>query len=259
MRKTATALLVLGLTAVLAAPALAVSLLSETFTYPDGGLVPNGGWANFSGAAIDIQVVSGTASGSGPNANDDHVLFAAQPIDAKTYACLTVRIPTIAGAPKPIYFAMLKDAGTSIFVSRLYVLPLAGGGWTFGISYSSTNATTLGVTPWGAGLSFDTDYTVVINYDPATFTSNLWVNPVNEASTSVANTGTAAAVAVSGFGLRQSATASTLPPSPPFVGATDWGFIVDNVGVGTTFDEACVSPPTPTRSRTWGEVKTIYR
>lgn len=259
MRKTATALLVLGLTAVLAAPALAVSLLSESFTYPDGNLAGNGGWANFSGAATDIQVQSGKAVGSGPNANDDHTLFAAQPLDGKTYACLTVRIPAIAGAPKPIYFAMLKDGGTSIFVSRLYVLPVTGG-FTFGISYSSTNATTLGVTPWSAAsLSYDTDYTVVINYDPVTFTSNLWVNPVNEASTSVANTGTAAAVAVSGFGLRQSATASTLPPSPPFVGNTDWGFIVDNVGVGTTFEEACTSGPTPTRSRTWGEVKTIYR
>ena len=258
MRKTATALLVLGLTAVLAAPALAVSLLSETFTYPDGNLVPNGGWANFSGAATDIQVASGKAVGSGPNANDDHILFAAQPLTGKTYACLTVRIPSIAGAPKPIYFAMLKDGGTSIFVSRLYVLPVVGGTFTFGISYSSTSAT-VGVTPWGSALSYDTDYTVVINYDPATSTSNLWVNPVNEASTSVANVGTAAAVAVSGFGLRQSATASTLPPSPPYTGNTDWGCIVDNVGVGTTFEEACTSGPTPTRRRTGGEVTTIYR
>jgi hypothetical protein len=116
MRKTATALLVLGLTAVLAVPALAAQLLSETFTYPNGNLAGNGGWANFSGAVTDIQVVSGTASGSGPNANDDHVLFAAQPTNAKTYACLTVRIPLVNGDPKPIYFAMLKDAGTSNFV-----------------------------------------------------------------------------------------------------------------------------------------------
>lgn len=258
MRVLATGLLSLGLAAMLVTPALSATLLSDTFTYPDGNLAGNGGWANFSGAATDIQVVSGRAVGSGPNANDDHSLFAAQSTSTPTYACFDVIIPTISGAPKPIYFAMLKDGGTSVFVSRVYVLAVPGG-FTFGISYSSTSAT-VGVAAWSAtSLSYDTNYRLAIKYDPATSTSTLWVNPVNEASTSVSITGTAAAVAVSGFGLRQSASASTLPASPSYAGTADWGFSVDNVGVGTTFDDACATGVTPTNSSTWGRLKSIYR
>ena len=67
-----------------------------------------------------------------------------------------------------------------------------------------------------------------------------------------------AALAVAGFGLRQSASASALPASPAYVGTADWGFSVDNLGVGSTFDDACAIP-TPTRPATWGQVKGLYR
>ena len=257
MKKLATTFALLTLVFA-SAPAMAVTLMTDSFTYPAGDLVPNGGWANFSGAVLDIQVDgTGRAVGAGPNANDDHRLFAAQSTSTVTYACFDVIIPPFSGAPKPIYFAMLKDAGTSIFVSRVYVLPLAAGGWTFGISNSSTSATA-GVTPWTAPLATGVNYHVVINYDPVNRSSKLWVNPVNELSPSVTNTSAAVPVAVAGFGLRQSATAATLPASPPYAGTADWGFSVDNLGVGTTFAEACeiVTPAQPT---TWGSVKGLYR
>lgn len=256
MRKTAIALLALCLATFAVAPASAVNLLTEAFNYSNGNLVPNGGWANYSGAATDIQVVTGRAVGFGPNANDDHRLFAAQPLTSKTYACFDVMIPAVAAAPKPIYFLELKDAGASLLVSRVYVLPLAAGGWTFGISYSSTSST-VGVTPWTAALSYDTVYVIVISYDPVTLTSTLWVNPTNESSASVSNTGTAAPIAVSGVGLRQSATASTLPASPPYVGTADWGFSVDNLGVGTSFDDACRGTVAVEPS-SWSSVKGLY-
>jgi hypothetical protein len=259
MKRPATTLALLALAAFIASPAFAVNLLSEGFNYANGNLVPNGGWANYSGAATDIQVVAGRAVGSGPNANDDHVLFAPQPTAGNTFACFIARIPPPAsgGQPKPIYFAELKDGGTSNLVARVYVLPLSAGGWTFGISYSSTSATQ-GVTPWTVPLSYDTDYTLVISYEPSISTSRLWVNPITQASPSVSNVGTSAAISVSGFGLRQSATASTLPAVPAYVGTADWDFSVDNLGVGTTFDDACARP-TPTLKTTWGGVKSIYR
>src|SRR5512145_992718 len=166
MKRPTTTLGVLALAAFIASPAFAVNLLSDGFAYPNGNLAGNGTWANYSGALTDIQVAGGRAVGLGPNANDDHATFAAQPTSGNTYACFVVRIPNPGGAPKPIYFAELKDAGTTNLVSRVYVLPLAAGGWTFGISYSSTNATTLGVTEWTSPLSYDTDYTLVISYEP---------------------------------------------------------------------------------------------
>lgn len=259
MKKLVTTFALLALGLIASTPSMAVTLLTDSFTYPAGNLAGNGGWSTFSGANVDIQVDGlGRATGAGPNANDDHVLFAAQSTSSTTYACFDVTIPTIAGQPKPIYFAMLKDAGTSIFVSRLYVLPVAAGGWTLGISHSSTSAT-VGVTPWTAALSSGVTYHVVINYNPVAKTSTLWVNPANELSPSVTDTNAAAvAVAVQGFGLRQSATAATLPAAPPYAGTQDWGFIVDNLGVGTTFAEAC-EIVTPTQPTTWGSVKGLYR
>ena len=258
MKKFATAILALALMTAVASTGSATVLVSEGFSYVNGNLVPNGGWANYSGAVTDIQVTTGRAVGSGPNANDDHRLFTAQSLTSKTYACFEVNIPSIVGAPKPIYFAALKDGGATNLVSRVYVLPITGG-WTFGISHTSTSATA-GVTPWSATtLSYNTNYNVVINYDPVAKSSTLWVNPATEASTSVTNTlATATALAVSGFGLRQSATGSTLPASPAYTGSTDWGFSVDNLGVGTTFNDACFQA-TPTHTSTWGQVKVLYR
>ena len=259
---TITTLFALAITSVLVRPALAVNLVSEGFSYVNGNLVPNGGWANYSGANVDIQVAAGRATGGGVpnNQNDDHKLFAAQPTTSKTYACFIANIPPIAAAPKPIYFALLKDAGAANLVSRVYVMPIAGTtGFTFGISHSSTSAT-VGVTVWSAAsLSYGTDYTIVINYDPVAKSSTLWVNPANELSTSVTDTNPAiAALAVQGFGLRQSNAASVLPPTQTGIGAADWNWAVDNLGVGTTFNDACARP-TPTRSSTWGQVKAIYR
>lgn len=257
MKRFATLLALLALGA---APALATTLLSEGFSYPNGNLSPNGGWATFSGTTPDIQVVSGRAVLDHNNSPDDHVLFAVQPTTSKTYACFDVIVPQFAGQPKPVYFAMLKDAGTSIFVSRVYVLPVAAGGWTFGISNSSTSAS-VGVTPWPAALVSGQKYNVVVNYDPVNKSSTLWVNPLNEASASVTDVNAAAtAVAVQGFGLRESSTASTLPASPPYSGTANIQVSVDNVGVGTTFADACAQfLSTPTTHATWGSVKAIYR
>jgi hypothetical protein len=258
MKRLATTLGLFALAAITASPAFAVNLYSDGFSYPDGNLVPNGGWANYSGANVDIQVVSGRATGGAipNNQNDDHRLFAVQPTTGKTYACFIANIPTFAGTPKPIYFAELKDAGAAALVSRVYVVNHPAGGWTFGISHSSTSAT-VGLTRWTAPLSFNTDYTIVINYDPVAKTSTLWVNPVNEFSPSVTDANAAvAALAVQGFGLRQSNSASTLPAE--FAGTADWNWSVDNLGIGTSFDDACARP-TPTSRSTWGAVKAIYR
>ena len=258
MKRFATTLALVALGAIAASPAFAISIFADGFAYPNGNLVPNGGWANYSGAVTDVQVVGGRATGGaiGNPSNDDHRLFAAQPTTGKTYACFIANIPSFVGTPKPIYFAELKDAGAANLVSRVYVVNFPGGGWTFGISHSSTGAA-VGLTRWTAPLNNNQDYTLVINYDPVAKTSTLWVNPANEFSPSVTDANAAiAALAVSGFGLRQSNASSTLPAE--FAGTTDWNWAVDNLGVGTTFDDACARP-TPTTKSTWGSVKAIYR
>jgi len=262
LRKPAVALLAIAALAMLATSAFAAVLMSDSFTYPNGDLTANPNWLVYSGTPpTDIQVSSGRVLGNHANAPDDHRLFAIQPTTSKTYACFDVIIPNPgAGAPKPVYFCELKDNGASNLVSRVYVLPIAGG-WTFGISHSTTSATA-GVTPWSATtLLYDHKYNVVINYDPVNKSSTLWVDPATESSASVTDTNPSiAALAVQGFGFRQSSTASTLPAVPAYTGTLNITYSVDNLGVGTTFTDACAQfQSTPTTKSTWGAVKAHYR
>jgi hypothetical protein len=245
-----------------AGSASATVLLSEGFTYPNGNLTPNGGWASFSGTIpIDIQVSAGRAVVDHNNSADDARGFPAQLLTDSTYACFDVIVPPFAGPPRPTYFAMLKDAGTSNFVSRVYVLPFQGpgGGITFGISHSSTSAT-VGVTAWTAPITAGQRYNIVINYNPVLHTSRMWVDPVNESSPSVVDiNANIAALAVSTFALRQSAGASTLPP-PYVTTGTIIQVSVDNLGVGSNFQDSCSQyHAVPTTHSTWGSVESIYR
>jgi hypothetical protein len=156
---------------------------------------------------------------------------------------------------------MIKDVGTSNFVSRVYVLA-SNGGLTFGISHTSTN-TTIGLTPWTAPITAGTKYNIVINNDPVNHSSTLWVNPVNELSPSVTDVNASfTEVALDHFGLRESSSASTLPPAQTtaFAGSANAIISVDNLGVGTTFADACAQyQSTPAQRSTWGQVKQIYR
>ena len=187
---------------------------------------------------------------------DDHIGFAPQAITGPTYACFNVLIPTLAAQPKGTYFAELKDASATLLYSRVYVMPLAGGGATFGLSYSSTS-TSLGPVLWTAPLVYGQPYNIVIKYDPTSFTSTLWVNPSTEADPSISQTGAGPATVITNFGLRQSASASTVPATYA-TGTANFTYSIDNLGVGTTFSDAC-GLPVPARQATWGALKSIYR
>lgn len=260
MKRLATLVALLALSA---APAFATVLLSDSFTYPNGDLSANAPWAVYSGTPpTDIQVNAGRVIINHSNAPDDNALFPVQSTSTKTYACFDVIVPNPNGAPKPVYFFELKDAGATNLVSRVYVLNVAGGGFVFGVSHSSTG-TTAGVTPWATTLTYGTKYNVVVNYDPVNKSSTLWVNPASESSTSVTDVNAAiAALAVQGAGFRQSSTASNFPAAQNtlYAGTVNATVSVDNLGVGTTFADACQQyQSTPAQRSTWGQVKMIYR
>lgn len=269
MRKLVITLVALSLVA--AASAFAGNLVNEGFSYSDGNLIPNnpgapalGPWATYSGTTGDVQVVGGYATGimnTATFANDDALPFTAATTSVPTYACFNVYIPAFgAGAPLPSYFAGLKDAGTSNLVARLYVVALGTtGSWTFAVSHYSTGST-VGVTPWGSALSSDTWYTVVVKYDPVAKSTTLWVNPVDETSTRVVDVNsTSTSFAVSTFFLRQGGL-STIPTGQVYnTGTTIWNWRVDNLGVGTTFAEACYAAPVSVNGSTWGKLKSLYR
>lgn len=261
MKKFATALAALAFCSAIASTASATVLLSEAFSYADGDLavVSGGTWVMHSGAA-PLSVVSGRANASMAASADENRSFAAQ-TGTPTYACFEVVVPDPGASPKAVYFAHFKDTGTTNFPARAYVLPVAGGpGYTFGLSVGSTSATTVGAVPWSVGsLNYNVPYTIVIKYEPSSLTAKMWVNPASEASTSISQTAASGtAVVVSAFALRQSSTAAAQPATAVPSGAANFTASVDNLGVGTTFDDACFQV-TPTKTTTWGQVKTRYR
>jgi hypothetical protein len=249
MRKITTLFLSLGLAVALTAPALAGDLLSETFTYADGALTANAAWTAHSGAGVKVIMVSlgkVTVQQSAGSGEDVATPYAARSLTDKTYACFQLNVPTTGGFTGNTYFAHFKDATVSSFRTRTYIAPPQfGGNYTLAISNDGTGAQLL----WGSDLTFGVDYTIVISYNAATGDAELWVNPANEASTKITDSDTpGAALAVSTFALRQ---------ATPTTGSVNQ--IIDNLGVGTTFDAACTSDPTPNRGSTWGQIKTLYR
>ena len=253
MKKTATLLSVLGLAAVLAGPAFAATLMTEDFSYSNGNLaiapsVSGGNWLSHSGTSgTDIQCTGGMAVGSMAQAYDDnHPFLPAQGATAKTYACFRVLIPGGPGStPRTNFFAHFSDGGTSTFTARVFVAPM-GTSFSFGLS---TFSATMNV-QWPTALNYDQWYNLMLKYDAAAGTAELWVDPLSEASAKIsaaASTGSAGNT-VSSFALRQS-TGGT---------GNAWSFNVDDIAVGTTFESICPAP-TPVNGSTWGRLKVLYR
>jgi len=155
----------------------------------------------------------------------------------------TPAAPLSAGA---IYFAHFKDnipAGT-IFSARVFVTGIAGNAaqYTIGIGAGSS------VVPvnWATPLSVGTTYVIATRFDAATGTATLWVNPASESSLSVSATDAATVGrGLAAYAFRQS--------------TGNWGYKVDDLRVGTTFDETCAGQPTKATTATWGRIKTLYR
>lgn len=229
---------------VVAVPAMAANFWVEPFNYSDGDLtaVSGGNWVTHSGTIADVQVLSGEAvvNQSG-GVKDDNRSFPPRTNTDKTYACFRFKLPDVGGTPALGYFAHFKDATTFNYASRVYVAPF-GNTFTLGLSVASFS----GTPPlWGTALNYGQWYTVVISYDAANDVSELWVDPVNEGSPKlVVSDATARHFAVEAFALRQ------------FSG--NWIGYVDDLGVGTSFEDACLQP-VPTQTSTWGELKGIYR
>ena len=248
--------------AALATPALAENFWVENFNYPAGGLVANSGgnWVTHSGTGTDIQVSAGAyAVGIMSNAPSDHRNFPTRGVNDKTYACFKVRLPALGGLGDN-YFAHFMDAGTNfrVKVYAMSSLLMPEWGWALGITVAANGLTATPRTwpspPTGAvweGLAPGWWYTVVIDYDAAAGTADLWVDPVNELSPHISVSDTSVAgvlkhTPISAFALRQGNT------------KVDDRYWVDDIGVGTSFEDACKAP-TPTLPSTWGQLEGIYR
>ncbi|MFN0150368.1 MAG: hypothetical protein ACKVU1_06610 [bacterium] len=246
-RKALVGLLTLGLAvASFASHAKAGSLMSEDFSYSDGGLVAvsGGNWTNHSGTGTDVQVLSSAASGLMSNSPDDNrLLTSARSSTDKTYACFKLVIPAPSATLVCNYFAHFMVSSTT-FRSKVFITP-SGGSFTMGLSVTANASGTplappappLGAT-WPTTLNYGQAYNIVISYNAVGGISEMWVDPINESSPSISATDAGAANgALTAFGLRQSST-----------GGAAFAFIVDDLSVGTTFEDACGAPPPVTEA-----------
>jgi len=242
---------------VLAAPAFAASLLSESFSYGDGDIttVSAGAWVNHSGTG-DVQIVSGQAELSTLRGADVNRGIGPQGAAATTYACFeaTVTSFTTPGSGSgETYIAHFKDSSFG-FRCRVFVAPPAGGGdFRFGVTVSSTN-----IDPavanfgqyWSTDGTLGTPYKVAMKYDDAAGVATVWVDPVTEASASISSSTSSSTIPganIESFALRQSNEDSST-----------FTVLVDDLEVGTTFADVCPEP-TPATRTSFGRIKALYR
>jgi hypothetical protein len=196
---------------------------TDTFSYPDGVLttVASPLWVGHSGTGTFIPVAAGQislAQGSGSRQDVNRATGSTIGAGQTWYAGFDV---AVSGGSATAYFAHFIS-GTSVFGDRLFVTPTTGD-FTFGISQA-------GGAPdvsWGTALSFGTTYRVVLSYDFDTGANKLWVNPTVSGDTSITWSGVAS-TAFTGFAFRQ--------------GSGDSVQVIDNLVVGTTFNDVVVVP-----------------
>jgi hypothetical protein len=201
-------------------------LFSDNFSsYTNGNLVGQGGWAAFSAAgSTPVQVSGGSISldqGAGSREDVDHDLGATLGTGDTWYYSMNVDVTANSSL---VYFAMFLQ-GTGNFEGKLFVAPsTVGGDFVFGITGSASAAPTT----WGTGLSFGTDYQIVVSYDFDTTNATLWVDPTSQSSTSVSNIGSFddAATAIA---FRQGTGSTSIQT-------------IGNLIVGTTFGDVTPAP-----------------
>lgn len=202
-------------------------IVAEGFSYPDGSLVPNGGWATTSGTAGDLLVASGEAVVQhGTPSEDTEITFS--PVTGDIYAGFDFSVDDL-GAPYSSagndfeYFAHFS------FRAQIDIVPPTGGGdYSVGISSDQNTAEAI----WGTDLTFGTTYRAIIRFNQDTGTAELWINPTTSADTSIIGTDDGA-TSVDSFDLRQSDSDENET------------IRVDDLMIGQTFNDVLVfTPPT---------------
>ncbi|MGJ8695985.1 MAG: PEP-CTERM sorting domain-containing protein [Verrucomicrobiaceae bacterium] len=180
----------------------AAVIVSDDFSYADGALVGNGGWASHSGTAGTLLVAGGAAQVSQDSGSEDANLGYGT---SYSTGIVTASFDIFVTAASPIgggdyeYFAHFKDAGFG-FRSRIdLVAPTAGGDFTIGIATTSSTAEATLPTDF----SFSSVVPVTITFDLDTGLSSLTAG-----GNTVLSTTPSLGDSVEAFGLRQSNSSS---------------------------------------------------
>jgi hypothetical protein len=232
-------------------------VLSDTFTYPDGGLVgaPSSPWSAHSTGTL-MLVTNNTLIVSRARAEDVNAPLAGAPYlvadpAAKLYSSFTLVIsndlPTLSGT----YFAhfrgtnsgALTDFGARVFLlTTNYVNPstgVAAGKYRVHVANGTSGLADNAAGQFDQDLSTGVVYTVVTRFIPSTGVATIWVDPVSETDPSATATdpGTAARTNqfdVFSYAFRQASGEGTI--------------YVDNLKIGTSFGDVAGVNTSPTIS-----------
>ncbi len=215
--------LLVGAALALVAAADAQAIACDSFSYPDGSLVPQGGWVLHSGTA-DTLLVSGGQVVVEHGAPSEDASLAFTPIAGDIYFGINFTVPDL-GVPisgtDNEYFAHFKDTGNN-FAARLDIVPpTAAGDFSVGIASDESTADTI----WATDLSYGVTYRAIARYDQVSNIAELWIDAATSTDTSILGEDRAdPGDTISAFALRQSD--SDLNET----------VLVDNLLVGATFD-----------------------
>ena len=205
-------------------------IVADGFDYPDGSLVPNGGWFNFSGNSGDLLVSSGQAVVQHGAPSEDAGISLS--VSGIIYYAFDFSVDDL-GAPYSggtdfEYFAGFKDSGFN-FRGRLDIIaPNAAGDYSVGISSSTSTAQAT----WATDFIYGQTYRAIVSYDQDSGQAELWIDAVASGDTSILGTADGATAMVM-FALRQSDSSENETVR------------VDNLMIGQTFDDVLVfAPPT---------------
>jgi hypothetical protein len=221
-------------------------IVFDNFDYPDGPLVPNGGWANHSGTVGDLLVVGGeVVVQHGAPSEDANLAFA--PVSGNVYFGIDFTVNDPGGAIPGTdneYFAHFRTGFD--FAARLDVVPATSGGdYSVGIASDESTADAV----WPTDLTYGTTYRAVVRYDQDANIAELWINASSSSDTSILGEDRAdPGDAVDSVALRQSD--SDLNES----------INVDGLVVGTAFEDVVVPfVPIPVIPSSWTSIKGQFK
>jgi hypothetical protein len=204
-------------------------LFGDDFGYADGGLVSNGTspWLHHSGSATgQLAVAGGKVILSGAQSEDVSVLLPGGPFSTNSgvmlYVSLVVNFEQLPGSSGD-YFAHFNTTGGRC---RLFANTANAGPGKFRLGVAN-GANTLSVQA-DSDLSTNTDYRVVLRYDPAAATSWLWVNPAFETDPKAVAADATAPVSIAAFAFRQAAAIGVMK--------------LDDLRIGLTFTSVVTIP-----------------
>lgn len=210
-------------------------IFNEPFNYFDGQTIVVGtnadgstNWFKHSGALNDSFVINKKLQVAMNRADDIHRFFTTftntQTIVYSSFTVNCTNAPALSN-----YFAHFY-VSSSTFHGRVWGLKgTLPNTWRLGITGATT---TLGlIVAFPIDLATNTDYQVVVRWDPAsTFAATLWVNPISSSDANFTTTdGVSSPAASVGYAFRQPSSADTA------------FFNVSNLVVATSFDEAATN------------------